>query len=101
MPAPSVWNERVRVCGIPSRLPGSPAGAAQRRPGMRGRLPGTGVGGVPRSSASVAGQTAVELVARGDGGLGEDLVQVAFDRAWAPHAGVPTRDPTDANMPVQ
>ena len=26
MPAPSVWDERVRVCGIPSRLPGSPPG---------------------------------------------------------------------------
>jgi hypothetical protein len=37
MPASSVWDERARVCGIPSRHPGSPAGTAQWRAGMRSR----------------------------------------------------------------
>src|SRR5260370_16252513 len=38
MPAPSVWDERARVRGIPSRHPGSPPGTAQWRAGMRSRL---------------------------------------------------------------
>src|SRR5829696_8431055 len=66
----------VRICQWPARL--ASGGLAVRRPRRRlaGGLLGPGAG-------RVAGQDPVELTARADSELGEDLAQVVLDRALA------------------
>jgi hypothetical protein len=65
MPTPSARDERVRVCGIPSRHPRLPSPGSQRSPGVRSRFyeDEGAVGNGRRGSAPRAGIEARRLVA--------------------------------------
>src|SRR5260370_8490845 len=83
MPAPSVWDERVRVCGIPSRHPGSSAWTAQWRPGMRARallasvLPGRLDGRVRDRIIAESGGNPLALLELPRGATAADLAGAA------------------------